>query len=74
MQWNLIKLRKEAKLTQKDMAKMIGISEESYGMKERGQKQFKADEMFILSKYFGLPIEKIFLPRNFSDNEVKKAN
>ena len=33
MQWNLIKLRKERKCTQEDMAKLLNISIEGYRQK-----------------------------------------
>lgn len=73
LQWNLIRIRKELKLSQKDVAKILGISTDAYGMKERGEVQFKQDEMFILSRYFGLPMEVIFLPRNFGKTEIKEG-
>lgn len=66
MQWELIKKRKEAGLTQKDMAKMLGISESSYTNKERGDYQFKQDEMFMAADYFDCRIDEIFLPSNFT--------
>lgn len=73
LQWNLIRIRKELKLSQKDVAKILGISTDAYGMKERGEVQFKQDEMFILSRYFGLPMEVIFLPRDFGKTEIKEG-
>lgn len=69
MQWNLIRLRKESNLSQRQMAELLNISENSYGMKERGNKQFTSDEMFSLSKYFGKPLDQIFLPRDFGNTE-----
>jgi len=69
MQWNLIKLRKESGLSQKQIAKILKITEESYGSKERGQNQFKSNEMFILSHFFQLPIDQIFLPPDFGNTE-----
>lgn len=72
MQWNLIRLRKENRLPQRKMAKLLKISTESYGNKERGENQFKLDEMFFISRLFGLPIEKIFLPRDFGNTEISK--
>lgn len=72
MQWNLIRLRKEHDLLQKDMETILPISKEAYGMKERGKVQFTMDEMFTLSRYFGLPMEQIFLPRNFGNPEIKR--
>lgn len=73
MQWNLIKLRKQRKLYQEHIAKLLGISVGSYGMKERGEVEFTADEMFKLSHFFNLSIEKIFLPRNFGVTEVMEG-
>lgn len=73
MQWNLVIARKEEGLNQKQMAEMLGISEDSYSLRERGKLQFKADEMFIISRYFDKPIEKIFLPTNFGKNEKEEV-
>lgn len=70
MQWNLIRLRKEAGLTQKDLAKMIGVNITTYVNKEAGEYQFKSNEMFILRDYFQKPIEDIFLPPNCIDSAV----
>lgn len=72
MQWNLIRIRKENGLTQKKMAEILGIAADTYGMKERGKLQFTQDEMFFLSRYFNLPLEVIFLPRDLGKTEKKK--
>lgn len=72
MQWNLIRLRKERKLYQEHVAKLIGVSTNAYGMKERGEQQFTADEMFLLSDYFDRPMDQIFLPRNFGVAELNE--
>lgn len=69
MQWNLIIARKEKGIYQKDLAKVLNISEDGYGMKERGQVQFNANEMFILSDYFDKKIEQLFLRPNFGSTE-----
>ncbi len=63
MQSKLLVLRKEEALSQSDMARILKISLTSYGEKERGQKEFTQDEMFLLSEYFDKPIDEIFLPR-----------
>lgn len=66
MQLLLYDLRKEQTgLTQKDMAKYLGISTKSYRDKEKGKQEFTQDEMFKLSNFFNKPIDKIFLPRKF---------
>ncbi|MCT7752238.1 MAG: helix-turn-helix domain-containing protein [Lactobacillus iners] len=66
MQWKLIKLRKERKITQKDLADFIGISESSYINKETGKFQFKQNEMFMISNYFNKKVDDIFLPTEFT--------
>lgn len=54
------------------MANLLGMkSYEGYGKKERGESQFKMDEMFIISRTFNVPIDQIFLPRDFINTEVK---
>ena len=68
MQWNLIILRKEHELSQREMAEVIGINVDTYGHKERGQLQFTMDEMFLISDFFNKPIHKIFLPRKSINN------
>ncbi|KGR89342.1 helix-turn-helix transcriptional regulator [Lysinibacillus odysseyi] len=73
MQWNLIRIRKERKLSQEHLATLLGIHIATYGMKERGELQFTADEMFTLREFFGKRIEEIFLPRNLGDTEVLKG-
>lgn len=59
-------LRKEKKIEQTEIAKWIGVTTETYGAKEKGKTQFKADEMFIIAEHFGLPVDKIFLKSNVS--------
>lgn len=68
MQWNLIKLRKDANLTQKEIADMIGISDSAYSRKESGESSFKDFEMFKIREIFKKPIDDIFLPTNCIDN------
>lgn len=62
MQWLLIKIRKEHKETQKDLAELLNISESAYGQKERGTKVFTGDEMFIIADHYKLGLSEIFLP------------
>lgn len=71
MQWLLIRLRKERKLTQKDMAALLGLNVSTYINKETGDSQFKADEIFFLMEYFGKEIDEIFLPRKCINNAVE---
>ncbi|HGO4157762.1 TPA: helix-turn-helix transcriptional regulator [Staphylococcus aureus] len=66
MQWNLIKLRKERKCTQEDLANLLNISTEGYRLKELGKHQFKNDEMFIIADFFDENIGDIFLPAKYT--------
>lgn len=52
MQRLLIGYRKERGETQKDVADLLGVSEESYRNKELGKTQFKMDEMFVLASHY----------------------
>jgi DNA-binding XRE family transcriptional regulator len=46
------------------MANLIGISNQTYGSKERGTHPFLADEVHIICEHFGVKFEDIFLPTN----------
>lgn len=73
MQKKLIKLRKNANITQEQMAEMIGISKSAYWRKETGRKDFNETEMFDLRNIFRLPMEQIFLPKKCIDNAETAA-
>lgn len=60
MQALLYQLRKEADMTQKDLAEKLGISEVSYRKKELGKSDFKSSEMFIIADIFKMNIGDIF--------------
>lgn len=62
MQALLYKARKEAGLSQKEMAEKIGVSEATYRAKELGKVDFKSTEMFEIAGFFNKGIEEIFLP------------
>ena len=67
MQIYLYQLRKEKGITQKGMAQKLGISETAYRQKEKGQRAFKSDEMFIIADILEKDIGEIFSdlrPRN----------
>lgn len=65
MQLTLYDIRKN-KLgwTQKQFASAIGISVKAYRDKEKGKYPFDQDEMFLISKIVGEPMDKIFSPRS----------
>ncbi|EJR68163.1 hypothetical protein IIO_00482 [Bacillus cereus VD115] len=70
MQNKLVSLRMYNRLTQQDMADLIGVDKRTYINKEYGVTQFKANEMFLIAQKFGKGIEEIFLPTNFMKREV----
>ncbi len=46
-------------LSQKDMAKQLGIDAKNYGYKERGAVRFTAEEIVIVSRVLGFNIEQV---------------
>lgn len=73
LQDKLISFRMSKRVTQKDMAELLGVDKRTYINKEHGVTQFKANEMFLVAQYFGAEIEEIFLPTNFMKHEVLVA-
>ena len=72
MQDKLIRLRKGNLVTQSSMAKLINVDLRTYQNKERGDTQFKQNEMFTIAKFFDKKIDEIFLPTDFMEREVSK--
>ncbi|MDR4441792.1 helix-turn-helix transcriptional regulator [Bacillus cereus] len=70
MQEKLVSLRMYNRLTQQNMADLIGVDKRTYVNKEYGVTQFKANEMFLIAQRLGKGIEEIFLPTNFMKHEV----
>ena len=71
MQGKLLVLRREHDLTQEDLAKLLGIATQTYGQKELGNREFTANEMFLIANYFGLKVDDIFWP-TLLQNGVKQ--
>ena len=53
-------LRAEHGLSQADMAKIIGITEGSYCLKEVGKYDWKSSEMFTMRRYFKAALDELF--------------
>jgi len=64
MQEKLLLLRKRHRYSQQYVADKLGISSTQYGLKERGEYEFTADEMFDLGDLFDCNLEDIFMPRS----------
>lgn len=60
MQIKLYEARKRAKLSQQDVADILGISRNSYGQKERGVVPFNSEEMFALSELLNSSLDDLF--------------
>lgn len=76
MQEKLILLKEQKSLTNKEMAEMLGITPIQYRKKEKGEVQFKLNEMVKLSEYFGKTMDEIFLPskhQNGASNENEEV-
>lgn len=69
MQDKLIRLRKGNLITQNSMAKLINVDLRTYQNKERGDTQFKQNEMFAIAKFFNKIIDEIFLPTDIHEVE-----
>lgn len=68
----LRKLRKYNEMTYEDMAELLGIDKRTYFNKETGVTQFKANEMFIISREFKKTVDEIFLTTDFMNHEVQE--
>ena len=64
MQIKLYEARKRAKLSQQDVADILGISRNSYGQKERGDVSFNLEEMFALSELLNTSLDDLFIPKS----------
>ena len=59
-------VRNENNLTQKDMADLLGVNQDTYGMKERGERDFTVSEVnTILDIFTSVSYEELF----YSDDD-----
>lgn len=72
MQEKLILLKEQNNLTNKEMAEMLGITPIQYRKKEKGEVQFKLNEMVKLSEYFGKTMDEIFLPSKHQNGALNE--
>ena len=68
VQIKLYDARKRAKLSQQEVADILGISRNSYGQKERGYVPFNLEEMFALSELLDSSLDNLFISKK---KEVK---
>ncbi len=72
MQENLILLKEKHNLTNTEMANLLGITAVQYRKKEKGEVQFKLNEMVKLAEYFGKTMDEIFLPTKHQIGALKE--
>ena len=71
----LIELRKKAKMTQAQMAKVIGVSRQAYSNYESGLRKPDYDVLKTLAKYFGTTVDYLLeadLPNNIFPIKTKR--
>ena len=54
---NLLKLRKQAGLSQKDVAEIVGCSIIAYGRYERGEREPSVEMLTKLSRYYNVTLD-----------------
>lgn len=69
----LKKLRIEAGLTQKELAKIIQTSQQNIGFYEKGERQPKNDTLTKLADFFNVSIDYLLGKTDKKDNDLKKA-
>lgn len=72
MQSKLLVLRSENRISQKQMAAIIGVADKTYREKENGTRPFNSDEMWTISRFFKIPMDKIFLPRSYQNGNKQR--
>lgn len=70
MKNNLQKLRKQSKLSQTDLAKMLGVTRQAISLYEQGKRQLKEKDINTLIKYFN--VSKKYLLGAYSKDEILK--
>ena len=70
VQIKLYDARKRAKLSQQEVADILGISRNSYGQKERGDVPFNLEEMFALSELLNASLDDLFISRSKKEVEL----
>ncbi len=73
MHMKLYELRKAKKMTQKELAKVIGKTTQQYGKRERGEVPITLDEASQIAKCLGYAVYEVF-PEYFFTPIVPKMH
>lgn len=57
----LRRLRKEADISQKQLADVLNVSQTAIGFWERGERTPSVNSAYKLAKFFEVPVEQLFL-------------
>lgn len=49
-----------AELSQEKIGKALGITQEAVSRRFRGRTQWRADELVVISRAFGIPLERLY--------------
>ncbi|MGE7113966.1 helix-turn-helix transcriptional regulator [Lysinibacillus sp. NPDC047702] len=71
---NLIRFRKNLKLSQEEMAKKIDVARATYGAYERGTREPDIDTLTKLAEVFEISIDELVGHENTSNNEITFEN
>ena len=66
---NLAELRTKRGFTQTEVAELLGLTQQGYGLIENGKRSLKAEVALMLSSIFGVPVDKIIFLT--SGNNIK---
>ena len=69
----LIALRTEEKISRKEMAKLIGVTPETYRKKELGENDWWGSEMFLVASKFNRRIDDIFLNKKSTKSGLEEV-
>ena len=65
----LRKIRRQKKISQEEMASMLGLqSKNAYSLKERGKRKFSIDEALIVAKILGYSVKDLFSADELCDD------
>lgn len=60
MSYQVYVKRRENKLRQEDVAKVLGINKQTYYLKERGKSVFTIPEAKLLARFYGCTLDELF--------------
>ncbi len=79
MQTKLLELREEKKISQENIAKILGVTRQAYSRYERGERELNYDALVKLSKFFDVSIDyllgisKYYYPDRWTEVERQQG-